>query len=124
MNKICYLHLGLHKTASSSLQLSCNRNRKLLSSFDITYPIFKCLAVNKSLINHSTPIHSLYCQNPTKYHMNIRMNVLNQINQVNKAYLEQFERVLEEANNIILSGEGISKLEKDPLNKLVEKNES
>ena len=52
------------------------------------------------------------------------MNVLNQINEVNKSYLEQFERFLEESDNIILSGEDISILKKDPLNKLVEKIQS
>ena len=127
MNKICHLHLGLHKTASSSFQETCRRNRGLLSSFGVTYPIFNCLVAKKnksSIFNHSVPIYSLFCENPRNYHMNIRWNVIDQIEEVNNSYWQQLEGFLETSNNIILSGEDISLLEKDALEKLVEKIKS
>lgn len=125
MVKNCYLHLGLHKTASSSFQITCSRNINLLKSFDITYPIFTCSAANKNSIkNHSIPIYSLLHKKPQSYRVNIKWNVSDQIKQVNKSYLEQLERYLEESNNIILSGEDISMLDKQSLKELVEKIKS
>ena len=122
MFKNCYLHLGLHKTASSSFQITCSRNINLLKSFDITYPIFTCSEANQNSIkNHSIPIYSLLQKKPQPYHINVRWNVIDQIKQVNKSYLEQLERYLEESNNIILSGEDISLLDTQSLKELVEK---
>ena len=125
MVKNCYLHLGLHKTASSSFQQTCSRNINLLKSFNITYPYFTCSAANENLItNHSIPIYSLLCKNPEEYHINIKWNVSDQIKQVNKSYLEQLEGYLEESNNIILSGEDISILDKQSLKDLFNKIKS
>jgi hypothetical protein len=125
MNKICHLHLGLHKTASSSFQETCARNRELLGSFGITYPIFNCLAASKSnQINHSTSIYSLFCKNPKDYHANIRWNLCGQIDAVNRSYNKQLEAFLERSTNLIISGEDISVLDKDALEKFVEKIKS
>lgn len=121
MVKNCYLHIGLHKTASSSFQRTCSRNINLLKSFDITYPIFTCSEANKNSIeNHSIPIYSLLCKEPERYHINITWNVSDQIKQVNQSYLKQLVGFLEESNNIILSGEGISMLDTQSLKELVE----
>lgn len=125
MNKICHLHLGFHKTASSSFQETCNRNRELLSSFCITYPIFNCLAASRyNQINHSISIYSLFCENPKDYLITTRWNLCDQIDEVNKSYNEQLEAFLEGSTNIIISGEDISILDKDALEKLVQKIKS
>ena len=122
MNKICYLHLGLHKTASTSFQSTCKRNENLLKSFDITYPTFKCSAKNKnSVINHGIPICSLFHQEPKKAPVNIRWNICDKIDEINTSYNKQLEEYLEESNNIILSGESISTLGKDEINKFINK---
>ena len=121
MVKNCYLHIGLHKTASTSFQRTCSRNINLLKSFDITYPIFTCSAANRfSIENHSIPVYSLFCKEPERYHMNITMNISDQIKQVNQSYLKQLQGFLEESKNIILSGEGISMLDPKSLKELVE----
>ena len=123
--KNCYLHLGLHKTASSSFQHTCAKNLDLLRSFDITYPIFSCSQANKvNIINHSSPIRSLFDKHPSNYQVNIKWKVSEQIDEINNSYLNQLEGFLENSNNIILSGEGMSTLHKDGLNKLVEKIKS
>ena len=125
MNKICYLHLGFHKTASTSFQFTCSRNRELLSSFGITYPIFNCLAAKKLLSNnHQLLIYPLYCKNPKSYRAFIRWNLIDQMEEVINSYRQQLEECLEKSNNIILSGEDISLLDKDNLEKLVEKIKS
>ena len=89
MVKNCYLHVGLHKTGSTSFQVTCDRNIDLLKSFDITYPIFTCAAANKNSIKkHSIPIYSLFCEKPQSYLVNVKWNVRDKIEQVNKYYLK------------------------------------
>ena len=122
MPKICYLHVGLHKTASSSFQRTCAENIDLLQENGVTYPLFSCSAANKPKIeNHSIPIVSLLTEKPENYHINKRWRVSSEINEVNSSYDIQLENCLTSSNNVIISGEGISLLSEQSLSKLINK---
>ena len=76
--KTCYLHLGLHKTASSSFQQTCAANIARLQQERLHYPIFSCPSAKPSRLkisNHSVPLRSLYEQNPAEYHINKRWKI-------------------------------------------------
>lgn len=122
MTKICYMHLGLHKTASTSFQDTCIKNVERLKNNGITYPLFKCLIANKTNIgNHSIPFYSLFCTNPREYHISKRWGICEQVEEVNSHYEEQLNAYLETSENLLISGEGISLLAKQELIKLVDK---
>ena len=122
MPKTCYLHVGLHKTASSSFQRTCGGNKDLLQDAGITYPCFTCSAANKRKIyNHSIPIASLFAENPANYHINKRWGVSEKIIEVSSAYESQLEGFLDTSKNILISGEDISKLSAQSLSALIDK---
>tara|TARA_B100001939_G_scaffold127806_2_gene110707 strand:+ start:2031 stop:3050 length:1020 start_codon:yes stop_codon:yes gene_type:complete len=121
--KTCFLHLGLHKTASSSFQQTCASNRKLLGKQGLHYPLFVCeysrpkrLKIN----NHSVPLRCLYDQNPKNYHINKRWKI-NRLDEAIRDYDAQLTKVLESEVSIIVSGEGLSLLSGKALSQLVER---
>lgn len=103
------IHVGLHKTASSSIQkcLADTRNDSFLTRKHTLYP-------KKWPINHSIPIYSAFCKNPEKYHINIRQNwTKTQIEDLNESYLKtlKIEAADKNPTTLILSGEDISVLD-------------
>ena len=122
MSRVCYLHVGLPKTASSSFQATCKINADLLQDSKINYPCFSCAAANKSKIyNHSVPIRSLFTEDPGNYRMNKRWGVSNNIEEVNSSYDDQLSDYLASSDNLIISGESISLLSEESLLKLINK---
>lgn len=100
------LHVGLHKTATSSFQITCGANRQQLKKQSIHFPQFH---IDKRKINnHSVPIFSLFCDQPEKYNTNIKWGYSNQIDRVNAAYQEQLDKAIDNHSKILLSGEDIS----------------
>ena len=125
MARVCYLHVGLPKTASSSFQATCGINAELLQDAEINYPFFSCTAANKSKIyNHSIPIRSLFTEDPVNYRMNKRWGIANNIEEVNSSYENQLSDFLTSSNDLIISGESISLLSKESLLKLINKIKS
>ncbi len=121
--KTCFLHLGLHKTASSSFQQTCASNRKFLGKQSLHYPLFACehsrpkrLKIN----NHSVPLRCLYDQNPRNYHINKRWKI-NRLDEVIRDYDAQLTEALASDTSIILSGEGLSLLSVKALSQLTER---
>lgn len=120
MTKVCYLHLGLHKTASTSIQATFAQNACLLQERGITYPVFSLPeAKMPKIINHSIPVYSLYCERPEKYHVNRRWGVQNNIEKVNSAYEEQLASYLSTSGDIFISGEDVSVLPMKSLSRLI-----
>ena len=124
--KVCFLHLGLHKTASSSFQQTCAANPKLLKANQLHYPIFQCqyskpkrLKIN----NHSVPLRCLYDQDPSAYHINKRWKISN-LDQAICDYERQLDAALDTDFSLILSGEGLSLLRPVALKKLIDRIES
>ena len=119
--KTCYLHLGLHKTASSSFQQTCAANIARLQQERLHYPIFSCPSAKPSRLkisNHSVPLRSLYEQNPAEYHINKRWKIKD-IENVNRQYQMQWDQSLDSDSSLIISGEGISLLPVAALERLM-----
>ncbi|WP_033017466.1 hypothetical protein [Pseudoalteromonas sp. BSi20652] len=102
------LHVGFHKTATSSIQKTLAKNNALLASLGYIYPSFDYKS--KKVINHSIPIYSIFCESPASYHINIRNGDLVRVEELNKDYMLQFTSILETNKNVIISGEDISTL--------------
>ena len=121
--KTCFLHLGLHKTASSSFQQTCAANRRCLDSHGLHYPLFACqysqpkrLKIN----NHSVPLRSLYDQKPQNYHINKRWKVT-RLKDAIADYESQLSAALAVDSSIVLSGEGLSLLSGQALSRLAQR---
>jgi hypothetical protein len=115
MNEVI-LHVGLHKTGTSSIQetLFSEINNKLLEEKDYLYPI-------SWYSNHSIPIYSAFCDDPEGYYENSRKGYsIAEIKNINERYLEGLETELteREQSKLIISGEDISLLSVVNLNAL------
>ncbi len=114
-----FLHIGLHKTASSSFQLSCSRNSSTLLKQNLKYPLLDCPGTSHQKINnHSIPLFSLYTSHPERYPVHLRWGV-NDFQAVNISYQQQLEEALNQGEDLLLSGEDIASLEADELQRLV-----
>ena len=105
--------MGLHKTASSSIQktLFMKKNNKLLEEKGFLYP--RCWYPN-----HSVPMYSTFCDRPEMYHINIKNEYsLEEINRNNKQYLNKLKTEIarRQKSSLIISGEAISLLSADNL---------
>ncbi len=111
------LHVGAHKTGTTTIQRDLYLNRDKLKTKGILYPKFPdCFA------NHSVPIYSLFTDSPEKFHANVLMG------RTDKIALDNFHRKLYERfvdlsldetwHTLILSGENISVLDKNQLDHL------
>ena len=111
MKKV-FLHIGFHKTASSSFQATCANNSNLLTLQNYHFPLFNCLAndAHSRIQNHSVPILSSFTEQPHKLRVNIEWRVGRDLEAMNRAYLEQLDECLLSDKDLILSGEGISHL--------------
>ena len=111
MSKPIYLHLGLHKTATTSFQATCAKNRDELLRQGFHYPLFIC---GESAIapfdNHSIPLFSLFSSYPERYPVNIRLGI-NNLEETHQLYREQLQAALSSEHDLILSAEDISSLE-------------
>ena len=74
------LHVGFHKTATSSFQATCVKNRELLADQGIYYPSFSL--VNKVINNHSAPIASLFTKDPSSLRVNVTQGHEREVDQV------------------------------------------
>lgn len=102
------LHVGFHKTATSSIQQTLADNQVQLKKLGFYYPIFK--NGDQNIINHSIPFYSAFCDRPDLYHINIRAGNQIDIDALNLNYIAQFNEVLKSNDNVIISGEDISVL--------------
>lgn len=120
MPKTIYLHLGLHKTATTSFQATCASNGDELLKQGFLYPLFSC---GKSDIapfdNHSIPLFSLFTKNPEHYPVNISLGLKN-LDQIHQLYREQLEAALNSPEDLILSAEDFSSLEINEIHQLLE----
>ena len=61
MQKVCYLHLGFHKTATTSFQLTLQKNRKQLKQAGIYLPKLRGKK-QKFSANHSGQIRDVFAK--------------------------------------------------------------
>jgi hypothetical protein len=120
MIKTIYLHVGLHKTATSSIQETLGKAHALLAHGGYLYPIF----TKRDTIhyNHSEVFYSMFFPKPEAYHMNVLYGYTNTdaVNELNRNYHNQLIRQMEDfqGDKMILSAEDISILYLNPLRNL------
>ena len=116
--KTCYIHVGFHKTGSTSFQQFCGNNRNLLEKSDLYYPKFQYPPQKGNLWNHTGPISMIYKRGritlSEKSSNSKDRNDLLTMNQ--KAHL----KALEQEKNLLISGEGLSCLTHDCYQRLIE----
>jgi len=100
------LHVGLHKTATSSFQATCGKNHEALADQGFIYPGFQI--DDQRIFNHSIPIYSLFCEDPESYNFHQRSGTAHDTQRLNAAYRQQLEAALCTKSTLILSGESIS----------------
>jgi hypothetical protein len=120
MIKTVFLHIGVHKTGSTSIQESLGKIRDVLISHGYLYPVFDIDGT--TINNHSIPLFSLFSKNPQSYHPNISRGYdsMDKIQILHESYKTQFVRQLErfEGENLIISGEDISVLDPEGIENL------
>ncbi|BAF72681.1 hypothetical protein [Sulfurovum sp. NBC37-1] len=106
--ELCIVHIGMHKTGSTSIQ------QALSSLTDETFSYF-----NLHAQNHSIPIYSLFVPKPEHYHIHSRAGKSKeQVKAYNRSVKELFAKHLSEnphCSTFLLSGEDISVLPKPSL---------
>jgi hypothetical protein len=103
------VHVGLHKTATTSIQISLSdkRNERLLNKNNFLYP-------NSWPINHSIPVYSAFCDKPEMYRFNIDQKLTReQVDELNKSYINDIKKEVfaKSPEKLIISGEDISMLD-------------
>lgn len=108
----CILHIGMHKTGSSSIQESLG--------IQLSNPKFEYLKLCRGN-NHSRVIYTLFSETPDTYPMNIREKLTKeQILDINKANIKNLALLLEktQSNSVIISAEDLLFLTENELYKL------
>ena len=116
--KTCYIHVGFHKTASTSFQQFCGIHRDLLAESGLYYPKFVYPPQKGNLWNHTGPISMIYKRGRVKRsghpsNSDDRKN-LRATNQ--KRHLQ----ALEQNKDLLISGEGLSCLTHECYRRLME----
>ncbi len=114
--KTIYLHIGVHKTGSSSIQETFYKNVEIVEELGYLYP-------KKWILNHGFVFFPMFAEHPEKHLSNLRKNRTNEecvaINEENR------KNILEELNEfkgekVVFSGEDISPMPYDKVVKLKE----
>jgi len=108
-NKKCYIHIGMHKTGSTSIQTTLNKN----TSDNFHY-------VQMDTPNHGGNIFTLFSDHPEKYHAWRKLGKSkDEINKIAKETEKQLIQNFTEnnLNNFIISGEDIITLSHNELMK-------
>ena len=103
----CVVHIGLHKTGTTTLQHALYARRvELEGKYRIHYP--------QLCKNHNKVFHSLFCDAPEKYHVNVRRNIntAEKAARYNRELMTRLEAEMEEsvAETLLVSGEDLSSL--------------
>ncbi|WP_350588063.1 hypothetical protein [Psychrobacter sp. 78a-MNA-CIBAN-0178] len=109
-SKKCYLHVGMHKTGSTSIQASLSRHQ-----FNSSKSYLKAVSEN-----HSIPFYSIFTENPTDYHIHRRSsrNYYDCLAFNYEAITIIDDFISSSSNDVIISGEDISVLPNNSLEKL------
>jgi hypothetical protein len=112
------IHMGLHKTATTSIQYYLSNNIHRLRHDGFDYPLFN-LANGESTINHSHILYSLYSEKPHVYFQNLKREIDAEV--ANDIYLKKLSKYLKSNDrNIIFSAEDLSLARKNKLKEFSE----
>jgi hypothetical protein len=111
MNKKIYVHIGLHKTGTTSIQALLHNNANQLHKHGIYYPTIHN--------NHGKILYSMFAKNPQNYHANIKDGYLTTkaVKKLNQKYKKHLERKIcsPKIHTVIFSGEDLSTFTKEEL---------
>jgi len=120
MIKNIYLHVGLHKTGTSTIQQSFGEIRQHLTEYGFLYPVI--VLPERDHFNYSIPFVSMFSSDPLKYRRNIRMGITTKeaVEKMNQNYDRQLRDQIQNfsGHTLIISGEGISGLSIPELERL------
>lgn len=93
--KHIYLHVGPHKTATSSIQTGLFRMRDHLSSQNVFFPLLPSPDF-VPIPNHSAFLYSLFADQPENYHINIGqgLTTASAVTTLNSQYEEYFRTAI------------------------------
>ena len=115
--KKCILHLGFHKTGSTTFQQTCGASREILNQNGFFYPKFSYPAEKGNLWNHSGPLKMIYkrghAEIPSK---SIQKRERGKILHTNQTRLL---KALKSDQDLLLSGEGLSCFSKLELERFI-----
>lgn len=119
MKKICYLHLGFHKTATTSFQLTLQHNRKLLEQEGIFLPKFRGKK-QKFSANHSGQISDICDKRAQELWDGIDrpQPATDKNQQTLLSNCESLKQLLKQDHHILISGEGMSTMPEQSLIRL------
>lgn len=106
MKSNIYIHIGVHKTGTTSIQATFYENRRKLKRHDINY-----FGIGE---NHSGTLYPLFCDAPHNYHVNRRAGIDTETKAARKnaATARALRRALEanRCSRFVISGEDLSEL--------------
>ncbi|TGD71363.1 hypothetical protein E4634_19015 [Mangrovimicrobium sediminis] len=108
MNRQLILHMGFHKTGTTSIQKACRINAQRLGEAGIYYPefVFEGVQYNR---NHSIPVYSMFSERPEEFPRNLLIG--HDVIAANTCFRQQLEQALHcSESRLVLSGEAISLL--------------
>ena len=115
----CFLHVGFHKTATTSFQLTLQHNRKLLEQDGIYLPKFRGKK-QKFSANHSGQIRDIFDEKAQ--HLwdgsNRRNPAKDQKQQTVQNHCQRLTQLLDQDHDILISGEGLSTMPEQSLIRL------
>ena len=103
--KTCYLHIGFHKTATTTFQQICGGNRDELKKAGIFYPQFNYSPEKENRCNHSGPLSMIYKRGRAKaIRKKSEQTVRSELRQINHEI--QIE-ALKQEQDLLYSGEAL-----------------
>lgn len=117
MIKKLIIHIGLHKTGTTSIQHTLYKKRNILNKEDMSYPVFKFKG--NDIANHSWPLLNLILESPENYHLN-KSNLLSHddIEALKLKTRDILKKESKHKSTMIISGEGLSIVDQKSLIKL------
>ena len=124
MTKRCFLHVGFHKTATTSFQLTLQHNRNRLEQDGIFLPKFRGKK-QKFSANHSGQIRDVFdARAKDLWDSSDRTNsAKDQKQQTIQNHCQRLTQLLGQDQNILISGEGMSTMPEQSLIRLKTKLE-
>lgn len=107
------IHVGLHKTGTTTIQRALYENRQVLNNGGFNYAL--------PVANHSEALVNMFASHPVEYHLNIQnRRGQKEIREHAAGMFEHFSDVNAGWEGIILSGEVLSQFDLDELHRLKE----
>jgi hypothetical protein len=112
--KTAFVHIGMHKTGTTSIQQTMARHRAMLrAQHGVVYPSISA--------NHSLPLVSLFCDDPAEYSGNINAGATGaeEIAKRNQGFADELKAELEAGGEtLVLSGEDLGLLTRPAVQRL------